>query len=392
MILSISGPKGLFFRHISFVFLLLLAFWISVSGQVKTHTIKSGETLSSIAKKYRTTVEALQKLNPETKSGIKAGAELKISDSGDHKIDAKAMPKDLPDKKANPVLSSRTHEVKPGESLFKIARKYKVSVMDLENWNGIKNSDLKSGQEIIVSAPDGNEEKGPSNAERENVEKAFQPVEGGEKHIVGKGQTLSVIARKFGVSVSDIRKANKLKSDNLDLGQVLMIPTGTKTTVVKAGEPQSVKPELAKRDMPEEKSKSMPEPVKLPVQEAPAAEAVIENLGTGKEETKLANGIREINNTLGYTRVVETGFAEAIEGDGNSKKHLCLHKSAPVGTILQVKNETNGQSVFVKVIGKLPDTGSNEKIIIRISRQAYDRLLAVGKRFPVEVSYPQAQP
>jgi rare lipoprotein A (peptidoglycan hydrolase) len=89
--------------------------------------------------------------------------------------------------------------------------------------------------------------------------------------------------------------------------------------------------------------------------------------------------------------VVETGFAEAIEGDVNSKKHLCLHKTAPTGSILQVKNEANGQSVFVKVIGKLPETGSNEKLIIRISRQAYDRLLAVGKRFAVEVSYPESQ-
>jgi hypothetical protein len=44
----------------------------------------------------------------------------------------------------------------------------------------------------------------------------------------------------------------------------------------------------------------------------------------------------------------------------------------------------------VKVVGKLPETGSNEKLIIRISRQAYDRLMATGKRFPVEVSYPES--
>jgi hypothetical protein len=112
---------------------------------------------------------------------------------------------------------------------------------------------------------------------------------------------------------------------------------------------------------------------------------------TPVEQEKPISGIREVNNTLGYTRIVETGFAEAIEGDVNSKKHLCLHKTAPIGSIIQVKNETNGQSVFVKVIGKLPETGSNEKLIIRVSRQAYERLMATGKRFPVEVSYPQAQ-
>ena len=110
-----------------------------------------------------------------------------------------------------------------------------------------------------------------------------------------------------------------------------------------------------------------------------------------EEPKAVAGSIREVSNSLGYTRVVETGFAEAIEGDVNSKKHLCLHKSAAIGSILQVKNEANGQSVFVKVIGKLPETGSNEKLIIRISRQAYDRLYATGKRFAVEVSYPESQ-
>lgn len=393
MILSNSSHKGLVFRQLCFVFLLQLAFFSAVFGQVKTHTIKSGETLSSIAKKYKTTIEALQKLNPDTKDGIKAGAELQIptlpSQKGEEKVEQKNAQKERVIQKG----TAKRHEVKAGESLFKIAKKYKVSVKELENWNGIKNSDLKSGQEIYVSAPDNNEGKVLSVPAKEIEEKAMQPEEDGAKHIVGKGQTLSVIARKYGVSISDIRKANQLKSDKLDLGQVLMIPTGEKPTIVKPDDPKQAKqPEPVKNEMPEDRPKALPEQVKAPVQEVPKPEAIVENVALPKEEPKLANGIREINNTLGYTRVVETGFAEAIEGDGNSKKHLCLHKSAPVGAILQVKNETNGQSVFVKVIGKLPETGSNEKIIIRISRQAYDRLLAVGKRFPVEVSYPQAQP
>jgi ankyrin repeat protein len=108
-----------------------------------------------------------------------------------------------------------------------------------------------------------------------------------------------------------------------------------------------------------------------------------------------ANADVSLQDKNGFTALhfaAKIGFAEAIEGDLNSKKHLCLHKAAPIGAILQVKNEVNGQSVFVKVIGKLPETGSNEKIIIRISRQAYERLMASGKRFPVEVSYPESQP
>jgi len=64
-----------------------------------------------------------------------------------------------------------------------------------------------------------------------------------------------------------------------------------------------------------------------------------------------------------------------------------MHRTAPIGTIMQVKNEMNNLTVFVRVIGKLPDTGENTNVTIRISKTAYDRLGAIDKRFPVEISY-----
>ena len=375
-----------------------LAIWMlmasSVFGQENSHTIKSGETLSSIAKKYKTTVAELQRLNPDAAKGIKAGAVIKLPGSKENEVQAKPAPH----AEANQETAMK-HKVAAGESLFKIAKKYKVNVRDLEQWNGIANSGLKAGTEIWVSnpgfAPDLKttaREKQASEPETETNAKNNDPQTG--KHVVSKGQTLSTIARQYKTTVGELKEINQLKTNNVKLGQTLIVPSPALDLPV-AKEHQTPNPrplplekikEKIEEAKPVEKQTDMPEKGSV-ASAAPAQEAEIV-----KDDAPLKSGIREINNALGYTRVVETGFAEAIEGDGNSKKHLCLHKSAPIGSILQVKNEMNGQSVFVKVIGKLPDTGSNEKLIIRISRQAYDRLLAVGKRFPVEVSYPQAQP
>lgn len=55
--------------------------------------------------------------------------------------------------------------------------------------------------------------------------------------------------------------------------------------------------------------------------------------------------------TDNFNKVTESGFAEVIEGNSDSPKYLALHKTAPVGTIIQVKNEANGQKLFVRVIG-----------------------------------------
>ena len=85
-------------------------------------------------------------------------------------------------------------------------------------------------------------------------------------------------------------------------------------------------------------------------------------------------------------RVSTSGVAEMIEGSG-SGKYLALHRSAPIGTLVQVRNEFNNQSMWVKVIGRLPDTGVNDKILIKLSSLAFTKLSPEDRRFRAEVSY-----
>ena len=76
-----------------------------------------------------------------------------------------------------------------------------------------------------------------------------------------------------------------------------------------------------------------------------------------------------------------------IENSPKTKKYLCLHRSLAIGTIIQVKNLMNSQSIFVRVVGKLPQIGANENVLIRLSSVAYKRLGAIDAKFPVELSY-----
>ena len=363
--------------------LFLIVFRQTAAAQGKTHKIKSGETLSLLAKKYKTSVGELIRLNPWSEKGLQIGQELKV-------------PGEAPVKEVETSGSNEgKHRVVSGESLSVIARKYGVTVSELEAWNGVKPEKLRIGQELVIKKQGALKEIENNQAETKPKQQVAEtkpaPASGeGGRHTVASGESLSSIARKNGTTVAEIKKLNQLKSDQLKAGQQLLLQaTGKPAAEIKTAQPASEglkKTNEAAKSEPAEKkdaavpAKSLPDAVEVKT-EVPAARA-----------DNLQGGIREINNTLGYTRIVETGFAETIEGEAESKKHLCLHKSAPVGSILQVKNEVNGQSVFVKVIGKLPDTGSNERIIIRISRQAYDRIMASGKRFPVEVSYPESQP
>ncbi len=93
------------------------------------------------------------------------------------------------------------------------------------------------------------------------------------------------------------------------------------------------------------------------------------------------------NTSGGFKNLKELGQAELIEGTGGHKKYLVLHRSAPIGTIMRVKNEENNATIFARVVGTLPETGDNSKLVIKLSQAAFDQLKAVNGRFPVEIMY-----
>ncbi|WP_294962415.1 LysM peptidoglycan-binding domain-containing protein [uncultured Flavobacterium sp.] len=105
-----------------------------------THIVAPKETLFGLSKQYQVSVEAIQKANQETlANGLQIGQELIIPQNSDH------SPTE------NVVLSKTTHQVVAKESLFSIARQYNVSVQDLENLNkDILINGLQIGQTISI--------------------------------------------------------------------------------------------------------------------------------------------------------------------------------------------------------------------------------------------------
>ena len=85
--------------------------------------------------------------------------------------------------------------------------------------------------------------------------------------------------------------------------------------------------------------------------------------------------------------IKEEGFASTISDEDSSEKYLALHKTAGIGTIIFIKNQMNDNIVIVRVIGKLPETGVNDKILLRMSKIAFEKLNAKDEKIPVEMTY-----
>ncbi|MHA8097586.1 LysM peptidoglycan-binding domain-containing protein [Aquirufa antheringensis] len=242
-------------------------------------------------------------------------------------------------------------KVGPKQSLFSILKRYNLSLSEFKSANTDVQIPVKTG-EIVYIPLHYLEESNP--APKVVEEKAAEIPKEAEIHIVAPKQGLLSVANMHKVTMAELRKWNNLTSDRLQEGQRLIVsdPAGSTSA------------------MAVDKSNLLPAKSAAPAAPAPAETVVAPAKEKGPEDIK---------------KKIETGIAELIDVPDNSGKFLALHRTAPIGTLVLVKNLTNNQSIWVKVIGRLPN-GDN-KVIIKLSPKAFEKLNAVDKRVRAEISY-----
>lgn len=262
------------------------------------------------------------------------------------------------------------HKVEPKQTLFSIVKRYGSSVAEFKTANPGISEGVNVGQTIKIPY------KGiVVNSTQVAVKPTSTPVATTESvrmvsHVVESGQGLYAIATKYKVTMSDLRKWNNLTTDLLTTGQVLIVDAREYERAKKAGE-LPAKGEIVK------------------VEDTNLGYNTTVTQKSGNESTD-SNESKTSTETLktssGYRKTVETGLAELIDVEDKSGKYLGLHRSAPTGTLVNVKNSSNGQSIWVKIVGKLPDIGS-DKVIIKLSPRAFEKLNPSDKRIRTEISY-----
>jgi len=298
------------------------------------HRVDQGETLFSITRRYGVTIQDIKALNPEI--------DINQLATGDT-LRAPLFPELSRGEKT-------LHTVEEGETLYRLAKQYEVTTDDIRTWNTLGLEPLKIGQVIVIYQPQPEEELPDSDRY--------------VTHQVKEGETLYAISRAYQVSVADLMERNSLETESINLGQVLTIREKNPVPV------------------PVVKVEPTASTLSTPVRRISRSEAL------RMEKERYERIQREEAETLAsYKKVSSNGFASVIEGKLNTKKFLALHRSAPVGTILRVRNEMNDMSIFVRVVGTLPDTGVNNNLEIRLTQSAYDKLGGINERFPVEITY-----
>ena len=186
------------------IFLGIILFSISSYAQnLKTHNVKTGETVESIAQLYKISTADIYALNPDAFSGIAIDSELIIPESFLDRLNSPLAERE--------IESYKVHKVRRKETLFSIAQRYNITIQDLKTHNErLRNKKLRSGKKIYIPIF------------KENSDPAYNSSLQLYTVLAKEGKWR--IAYKFGISVPQLEALNPNMGASLNEGQQLNVP------------------------------------------------------------------------------------------------------------------------------------------------------------------------
>lgn len=188
------------------------------------YVVQSGDTLSKIAQQFRTQVGVLQQVNAISGSKIIAGESLLIPRAYNSTTPlATPNAPSYADDTARPATMTAQapsrYQVQAGDSLWKIARRFDLTVAQLAAWNGLRSDAiLKLGQSLQLQLPTRLAQVDADASEAQRV------------YVVKAGDSLARIAKNNAVTVGNLARWNSIEVDDLiHPGQQLMLPPSDST-------------------------------------------------------------------------------------------------------------------------------------------------------------------
>lgn len=433
---------------------LLLVVFLAESAEAqerRTHAVRAGETLFSISRTYDVSVEDLRRWNNLSGNQINVGQRLVVSAAGQSQQPVATPP---PPSTTAPRESARStevirHRVTSGETLYSISRRYGVPVADIREANRLSGNIIETGQvleirgstqNIIETAPseDADEPQSPPHdaagaaaAAAANTTAAaaaaadaaaaaagettatgsataapdsvLTPSTPGEAitstpvasayYTVRRGDTISDIASRNGISVADLMELNRLRSDRLAVGQVLLVrrPQGLPSISDRGGQstPQGQFSQYEVR-----RGERLVDVLRQFVMTETELAALnqdinINELRQGQTITVLLPPTRIYTNP--YRRqssssstsageetmesIVVTRYSDTDRGRATTSGDLynpaaltASHSRLPIGSMVYIENPDTGMGIFVLINDRIIEAG------LKLSQASFDAL------------------
>jgi membrane-bound lytic murein transglycosylase D len=169
------------------------------------YKVKRGDTMSELAEKFGVSSAQIRNWNGLSTNKLIAGKTIKIYGESDNTTA-------LGDKSSKTSANLNHYKVKKGDSIGKIAEIYKVPVADIRKWNNLSSNTIYAGRVLKIYSDTGiNDIQDVSSVKKTSI------------HTVKRGESLFVIAKKYGMTVAELRSINNITGEKLSIGQKLKV-------------------------------------------------------------------------------------------------------------------------------------------------------------------------
>lgn len=369
------------FKFLAILFILpaltlFTAASLEAQSQRTEHIVEAGETLFSISREYNISVSDLRSWNELESDNLQPGQVISL----------------LPADTGNQI----THEVKAGESLFAISRRYGVTIAEIQQWNQLPGTALEAGSKLVLYSNIDHGESTPppsiteieqmDEAQRTSIVRDMDSALGSENYVVRSGDTLYQIARDHDMSVNELRSLNNLENDMLRVGQRIMVRRVQTAPSIAEGAADST-PQgkfTTYRVQSGENMQSLLTRFKMSRNELLALNPGLESssVTAGQQLTVLLPPSRNFRNPyrrdanledLGAVPVTRYQLSDRASPTTsgelyNPNQLTAAHSNMALGNVIYIENPSNGHGVYVKVNDRQSGEG------LKISNKAYEML------------------
>ena len=191
---------------------------VPASGRYR---IREGDSLSTIAQRFDVTVRQLKAWNGLRGSRIRAGKFLTVDPTPAGGSSARSSTQAEGSSRSTAFSTAGSaparYKIRPGDSLIGIAKRFGVTVHQLKAWNGLRNSRIRAGDYLTIGQA--GRPRSPGARSRELA----LATSGSGRYRIRSGDTLSVIASRFGVTVAELKAWNGLRSSRIRAGRYLNV-------------------------------------------------------------------------------------------------------------------------------------------------------------------------
>ena len=180
-----------------------------------------GDSLSTIAQRFDVTVRQLKAWNGLRGSRIRAGKFLTVDPTPAGGSSARSSTQAEGSSRSTAFSTAGSaparYKIRPGDSLIGIAKRFGMTVHQLKAWNGLRNSRIRAGDYLTIGQA--GRPRSPGARSRELA----LATSGSGRYRIRSGDTLSVIASRFGVTVAELKAWNGLRSSRIRAGRYLNV-------------------------------------------------------------------------------------------------------------------------------------------------------------------------